>query len=206
MTACHIGLTGGIGAGKSEVARILADCGAVVIDADAIARSLLAPGGPAVADVEHAFPGVVSEGVVDRARLASIVFADDDALATLESITHPRVREETNRRVERALESDRCEGEPVVVIHDVPLIVEKGMQDQYQGVVVVWAPMDQRLARLSETRGMSHEDAMARIRAQASDEEREAVADVVVNNAGTLDDLDVEVRRVWEWCRSLCRN
>jgi len=80
------------------------------------------------------------------------------------------------------------------------------MQDQYQGVVVVWAPMDQRLARLSETRGMSHEDAMARIRAQASDEEREAVADVVVNNAGTLDDLEVEVRRVWEWCRSLCRN
>lgn len=187
-----VGLTGGIGAGKSTVARELARLGAVVVDADDVARAVVAPGTPGLAAVVAEFgPGILRpDGSLDRAALGRVVFADDGARRRLEDITHPLVAAESARRAEAAPPD-------AVVVHDVPLIVEKGLADRYDLVVVVGADEDVRVERLVRTRGVSHEDALARVRAQADDRARRAVADVWLDNSGTPEELLEAVRRLW---------
>ncbi|WP_152191007.1 dephospho-CoA kinase [Georgenia satyanarayanai] len=188
----RLGLTGGIGAGKSTVARELERLGAVVVDADMIAREVVAPGAAGLAAVVAEFgEGVLAaDGALDRAALGRIVFADPAARARLEEITHPLIAAETARRVA---------GLPAgtVVVHDVPLIVERGLADRYDLVAVVGADEEVRLERLVRDRGMSREDARARIDAQATDAERRAVADVWLDNSGSPEALLSQVRRLW---------
>lgn len=187
-----VGLTGGIGAGKSTAAREFERLGAVVIDADDVARAVVEPGTPGLAAVVAEFgPGVLrADGSLDRPALARIVFGDDGARSRLEAITHPLVAEESARRA-------RAAGERAIVVHDVPLIVEKGLAGRYDVVVVVGASEEVRMARLIAQRGMTPEDARARIRAQADDGARRAVADVWLDNSGTEEDLREAVRRLW---------
>lgn len=186
-----VGLTGGAGAGKSTVARRLAELGAVVIDADALAREVLEPGTDGLREVVRAFGEQVlrADGSLDRAALAAVVFADADRLRQLEQITHPRIAARTSELVTDAAAD-------AVVVHDVPLLVEKGMAPAYDLVVVVDAPVEQRVRRLV-ARGMSEPDARARISAQATVEQRRAVADVWVDNGGSTDDLIEQVDRLW---------
>lgn len=187
----RIGLTGGIGAGKSTVAGMLAADGAVVIDADAIARGVLARGTPGLAAVVAAFgDGVLGpDGSLDRPALGRVVFADDDSRLRLEEITHPLIGEETGRQMAEA-------GPDAVVVHDVPLLVEKGLAPAYDAVVVVEAPDELRLARL-EARGLPRDDALGRMRAQASSEQRAAVASYVIVNDSDEDGLRARVDEVW---------
>lgn len=188
----RVGLTGGIGSGKSTVSAELASLGAVVVDADRIARDVVAPGTPGLAAVAEAFDGVLRpDGSLDRAALGRIVFADPAALARLGAITHPLVAAESARQ-------EAAAGPGAVVVHDVPLIVENGLADRYDLVVVVGAPEEVRLARLVEHRGMDREDALARIRAQADDAARRAVADVWLDNSGTREELLAAVRALWD--------
>jgi len=186
----RIGLTGGIGSGKSTVAAQLAAHGAVVVDADRIAREVVAAGTPGLAAVVDAFgAGVLTDaGELDRPALAAVVFADADARRRLDAIVHPLVRE-------RATELERAAGDAVVV-HDVPLLVETGQAASYDLVLVVEADEADRVTRLVE-RGLTENDARARIAAQASDEQRRAVADVVLDNRGTPDELRIQVDRFW---------
>lgn len=186
----QVGLTGGIGSGKSTVARLLADLGAVVIDADAVARAVVAPGTPGLAAVAAAFPGVVVDGVLDRAALARRVFTDPDARATLEAITHPLIHAQTRALVAAAPPD-------AVVVHDVPLIVEKGLGERYDLVVVVGAGEDVRRQRLAQQRGMATAEIEQRLRSQASDDERRLVADVWLSNEGSLTELRDGVARLW---------
>jgi len=187
-----VGLTGGIGAGKSEVSRLLARYGAVLIDADRIAREVVEPGTPGLTAVVEAFgPGILSpDGSLDRPALGSIVFADPERLATLNAIVHPLVRT-------RSAELERAAGPGAVVVHDVPLLTENGLGPLYDLVVVVDAQPGTQLDRLLRLRGMTESDARARMAAQATREERLAVADIVVDNDGPLEDLEPQVRRVW---------
>lgn len=188
----RVGLTGGIGSGKSEVTGRLAARGALVVDADVLAREVVAVGTDGLAEVVEAFGGGVlaGDGSLDRPRLGQLVFGDDGARRRLEGIVHPRVRA---RRAEivAAVPAD------AVVVEDVPLLVEGGLHRDYDLVVVVDAPDDVRLDRLVRLRGMTEDDAKARIAAQASREERLAVADVVVDNRGALADLDPQVDALW---------
>lgn len=188
----RIGLTGGIGAGKSAVAKILADLGATIIDADAIAREVVAPGTPGLAAVATEFgPDVLSDDVsLDRKKLGRIVFADPSKLAALNAIVHPLVATRTQEIVD-SLPRD------AVQVHDVPLITENNLAHLYDKVLVVQAPVETRLRRLAATRGMSEEIARERMAAQATDEQRAAIADVVVINDGTLEDLRHRVSEVW---------
>ncbi|PYG02131.1 dephospho-CoA kinase [Georgenia satyanarayanai] len=188
----RLGLTGGIGAGKSTVARELERLGAVVVDADAVAREVVAPGTPGLAAVAAEFGEEVlaPDGALDRAALGRVVFADPAARARLEEVTHPLIAVETARRV-----ADLPPG--TVVVHDVPLIVERGLADRYDLVAVVGADEDVRLERLVRDRGMSRQDALARIAAQATDAERREVADVWLDNSGSPEDLLEQVRRLW---------
>ena len=187
-----VGLTGGIGAGKSEVARCLADLGALVIDADALAREVVAPGTPGLAEVVEAFGRDVlaPDGSLDRPAVARLVFADPAARQRLEGIIHPRVRARTAELV-GAAPAD------AVVVNDVPLLVEAGLAANFDLVVVVLAAETVRLARLTGGRGMPVEEARSRIAAQAGDEQRRAVADVVIVNDGTRQQLRDSVERVW---------
>lgn len=186
-----VGLTGGIGSGKSSVARILANLGAIVIDADAVAREVVEPGQPALTKLVERFgPGVLaSDGTLDRAAVAAIVFDDADARADLNAITHPAVGEEITRRIAGAPPD-------AVVIVDVPLLVESGMTRLYEMVLVVEASREVRLDRLEE-RGLTRADAEARMAVQASDDARRAIADVVIDNAGDLDALREHVTEAW---------
>jgi len=188
----RIGLTGGIGAGKSTVARELERLGAVVIDADVLAREVVAPGSAGLAEVVAEFgEGVLrDDGALDRPALGRIVFADPAARARLEAVTHPLIAAETARRLAELPEGS-------VVVHDVPLIVENRLAGNYDLVVVVGADEQVRLDRLVRDRGMAREDALARIRAQATDAERRAVADVWLDNSGTEEELLARVRRFW---------
>jgi dephospho-CoA kinase len=188
-----VGLTGGIGSGKSTVARELARLGAVVVDADAIARAVVAPGTPGLAAVVEEFGAEVlrPDGSLDRAALARRVFADDGARRRLEALTHPLVADES-RRLAEAADPD------AVVVHDVPLIVENDLAERYDLVVVVGADEDVRVDRLVRQRGMSREDALARVRAQADDAARRAVADVWLDNSGSESELLDAARRLWE--------
>jgi len=187
-----VGLTGGIGAGKSAVAERLAASGAVVIDADALSREVVAPGTEGLAEVVAAFGREVlaADGSLDRPALGRMVFGDEAARRRLESIIHPRVRARTAELVAAAPPG-------AVVVNDVPLLVEAGYRDRFQLVVVVQAPLEVRIERLARTRGMSRAEAESRIAAQATDEQRREVADVVIDNDGTLDDLRARVDAVW---------
>lgn len=197
----RVGLTGGIGAGKSAVATLLSEFGAVTVDGDRIARSLVAPGEPALADIVASFgPQVLlPDGQLDRAGLAGVVFADEPALARLDAIMHPRIAE----RAEQLMAAAAADGVDVVV-YDMPLIVENGTADDFDVLVVVQAPLATRLARL-EGRGISAEDARRRVARQATDEQRAAVADVLLDNSGDLTHLREQVRRVWDRLPEIAR-
>jgi dephospho-CoA kinase len=187
-----VGLTGGIGSGKSSVAARLAELGAIVVDSDVLAREVIAPGTDGFAEVVEAFgDGVVGpDGAVDRAALATVVFADEAARRRLESIVHPRVGARTAEVAASAPAG-------AVVVNDVPLLVEAGLADRYQCVVVVEAPRADRVARLVGQRGMAAAEAEARIAAQADDAARRAVADVVIVNDGTREQLRERVDEMW---------
>ncbi|GGT96083.1 dephospho-CoA kinase [Streptomyces violascens] len=188
-----VGLTGGIGAGKSEVSRLLVSYGAVLIDADRIAREVVEPGTPGLAAVVEAFgPGILSaDGTLDRPRLGGIVFSDPEKLATLNKIVHPLVGA-------RSAELEATAGSDSVVIHDVPLLTENGLAALYDLVVVVDAAPETQLDRLVRLRGMTPEEARARMAAQADRAQRLAVADLVIDNDGPLESLEPQVRKVWE--------
>lgn len=193
-----IGLTGGIGSGKSTVSALLRERGADVVDADAIVRELQRPGEPVFeAIVEHFGPGVVAgDGTLDRAALAEVVFNDSEALATLNRLTHPAVGARIAERVAEPRADD------AVVVLDVPLLVESGRYE-VAGLLVVDCPVEVAVARLVDQRGMDEADARARIARQASREERLARADHVIDNRGSLDELRAQVDAAWEWIRSL---
>ncbi|MFG1944463.1 dephospho-CoA kinase [Nonomuraea sp. NPDC048826] len=186
------GLTGGIGSGKSEVSKRLAAKGAVVIDADKIAREVVEPGTPGLARVVATFGDEVlrPDGSLDREKLGSIVFADQEKLAALNAIVHPLVGERVAR-----LQSEAPTG--AIVVYDVPLLAENGLAAMYDVVIVVDAADEVRIDRLAAHRGMAEKDAKARIAAQASREDRLAVADIVIPNEGSLDELDTRVEEVW---------
>lgn len=193
-----VGLTGGIGAGKSTVSAALAARGAVVIDADAIVRELQAPGGPVLAAMVDRFgPGILhADGTLDRQAVADLVFGDDAALADLNAIVHPAVGAEIARRLEAEAETDH------VVVLDVPLLVESGRSD-LAGLIVVDTDPEVAVRRLVEQRGFTEADARARIARQASREERLARADLVIDNNGDRAALEAQIDRVWDWIRSL---
>jgi dephospho-CoA kinase len=187
-----VGLTGGIGAGKSEVSKRLAAQGAVVLDADLIAREVVAPGTDGLAEVVAAFgPSVLGpDGELDRVQLGDVVFADKQKLATLNSIVHPRVGA-------RMRELEDAAGPGSVVVHDVPLIAENGLAGAYDLVVVVDVPPRIQLDRLVRLRGMSREQAQARMATQAGREQRLSIAGIVVDNSGSLAELDRQVGDLW---------
>lgn len=189
-----VGLTGGIGAGKSEVSRLLVSYGAVLIDADKIAREVVEPGTPGLAAVVDAFgPEILTaDGTLDRPKLGSIVFYDADSLARLNAIVHPLVGARS-RELERAAEADA----DAVVVHDVPLLTENKLAELYDVVVVVDASPKTQLDRLVRQRGMPESEARSRMAAQATREQRLAIADLVIDNDGPLEDLEPQVREVW---------
>ncbi|MEU2557925.1 dephospho-CoA kinase [Streptomyces longispororuber] len=191
-----VGLTGGIGAGKSEVSRLLVASGAVLIDADRIAREVVAPGTDGLARVVEAFGEDVlaADGSLDRPKLGSIVFADPAKLATLNGIVHPLVGA-------RSADLERAAAPDAVVVHDVPLLTENGLAPLYDLVIVVDASPETQLDRLTRLRGMTEDDARARMAAQATREKRLAVADIVIDNDGPLDDLAPRVAAVWQELR-----
>lgn len=192
-----VGLTGGIGAGKSEVSRLLGSYGAVVIDSDRIAREVVEPGTPGLAAVVAEFGEEVlaGDGGLDRPKLGRIVFGDEDRLRALNAIVHPRVRD-------RAAELQQSAGRDAVVVQDVPLLAENDLAPLYDVVVVVDVPPGTQLERLMGVRGMTEEEARARMAAQATREERLAVADIVIRNDGPLAELEPQVRRMWEELRT----
>ncbi|WP_019885393.1 dephospho-CoA kinase [Streptomyces purpureus] len=188
-----VGLTGGIGAGKSEVSRLFVSYGAVLIDADRIAREVVEPGTPGLAAVVEAFGAdiLTADGALDRPKLGAIVFADPERLAALNAIVHPLVGA-------RSAELAGAAGPGDVVVHDVPLLTENGLAPLYDLVVVVDASCETQLDRLVRLRGMTEDEARARMAAQATRAQRRAVADVLIDNDGPLEALEPQVRKVWE--------
>lgn len=189
----HVGLTGGIASGKSTVAAELVRLGAIVVDSDSLARTVVAPGSEGLLRVREAFgpSAIAADGTMDRAAVGRLVFADPEALQRLNGIIHPLVRAEGRRLVEEA-------GPDAVVVQDVPLLVETGQADAYDLVLVVEADAEERVARMVRDRGMTEADARARMAAQATDEQRRAVADVLIVNDAGLEDLRRTTRRVWD--------
>ncbi|MCQ9706179.1 dephospho-CoA kinase [Streptomyces sp. NEAU-PBA10] len=187
-----VGLTGGIGAGKSEVSRLLVEHGAHLVDADRIAREVVEPGTPGLAAVAEAFGKSVlaADGSLDRPRLGEIVFADPERRAVLNGIVHPLVGA-------RSAELQSQAPEDGVVVHDVPLLTENGLAELYDLVIVVDVEPQTQVERLVRARGMSEEEARARMAAQAGREERLAVADIVIDNEVSLDALRGRVAEVW---------
>ena len=189
-----IGLTGGIGSGKTTVASRLKTLGARIVDADKIAREIVEPGEPALAELAEAFDGVLNaDGTLNRAELARQAFATPEATEKLNSITHPRIRERTLERFAQA----RTEAVPVLV-YDMPLLIENGEYKKMDHVLVVDAEDEIRIDRLVNSRGLDEDDARRRIAAQISREERLAAADSVVDNSGTRDQLLQQVDTFWE--------
>lgn len=197
MSRVRVGLTGGVASGKSTVAAMFRDLGAVVIDADLLAREVVAPGTEGLAEVVAAFgPEVLTaSGELDRPVLGKIVFGDEAARRELEAIIHPRVRERGAR-----LEAEA--GPDAVVIHDIPLLAETGQASTFDAVVVVDVPVETQVERMVTLRGMSRDEAEARIAAQATREARRAVATYVIENTGTTEDLRDRVTEVFEALRS----
>ena len=194
-----VGLTGGIGSGKSAVSRLLAERGAVVLDADVIAREVVEPGTPALAEIVESFgPEVLRpDGSLDRPALGARVFADPALLSRLNAIVHPRVGERT-----AALLGEAAAAGAEVVVHDVPLLVENGLRDRYDVVVVVAADPSTQLDRLVRLRGMPAEEAEQRIAAQAPLADKLAVATHVVHNDGPIEELAPQVDRLWAALRA----
>lgn len=192
----RIGLTGGIAAGKSTVAAMLRERGAVVIDHDEIAREVVAPGTLGLDRVVERFgEGVLApDGSLDRAALGHIVFNDLQARADLGALLHPEIARVSAEREAMAVAADG----DALVVHDIPLLVETGQAEAHHIVVVVHAPADLRIRRLVEERGSSLPDARRRIAAQATDEERAAAADVLIDGAGSADDLRAQVDELWD--------
>jgi dephospho-CoA kinase len=188
----RVGLTGGIGAGKGEVARRLAAHGALVIDADEVAREVVAPGSQGLDEIIETFgPDVLRlDGSLDRTLLGEIVFSDAALRERLNAIIHPRVGQ-------RMSEIEQAAGEPEIIVHEIPLLAENGLAPAFDVVVVVDAPASMQLDRLVNRRGMPECQALARISAQATREERLAVATFVVDNSGSLSDLDKQVEALW---------
>lgn len=201
MLVYLIGLTGGIASGKSTVARRLVQHGAVLIDADVLARKVVEPGTPALQRIHEEFGDSVlrSDGSLDREKLGALVFHDEAARAKLNAIVHPAVRELGEKLKAEAVAADPN----VIIVHDIPLLVEAGRADEpFDMIVVVEAPKKTRVARLVDERGLAYEHAVARVESQASDEERRAVADVVIdtnvslaNTMGQVDDLWMQISK-----------
>jgi dephospho-CoA kinase len=187
-----VGLTGGIGAGKSEVSKRLVARGAVLIDADAIAREVVEPGSAGLAAIVREFGAgvLLPDGTLDRPKLGSIVFGDPERLAALNAITHPLIGRRSQERFEAAPED-------AIVVYDMPLLTEGNLASLHDVVIVVDVPVEVQIARLVERRGMTEADAKARIAAQASREQRRAIADHVIDNTGSLTELDARVDEVW---------
>lgn len=187
-----MGLTGGVASGKSTVSAMLRELGAVVVDADLLAREVVAPGTDGLAEVVEAFgEGVLTpDGELDRPAVAAVVFADEDARRRLEAIIHPRVRQ-------RGAELEASAGPDAVVVHDIPLLAETGQAASFDAVVVVDVPVETQVERMVELRGMSEEEARARVAAQATREQRLAIATHVIDNTGTLEDLRERVTEVF---------
>jgi dephospho-CoA kinase len=190
-----LALTGGIASGKSTIARRLAEHGAVIVDADAIVRDVQQPGSPVLAAIATEFGERMlrPDGSLDRAALGSAVFGDADAVARLNAIVHPAVRDESARRFAAAFAADP----DAIVVYDVPLLAEARLGDPWELIVVAHAPADLRRARLVELRGLSEADASARIASQVSDEERLSIADVVIDTADTMDETLRQVDELW---------
>ena len=193
-----LGLTGGIGSGKSTVSGMLAQRGAVIIDADAIVRELQAPGQPLLAELAAEFGGSIlnADGSLDRAGLAAAAFGDKEKVAALNRIVHPAVGREMNRRLEEQRGTDN------IVVLDIPLLAENPRKGLC-GVIVVDVPVDTAVERLMRHRGFSEEDARARVANQASRETRLAIADRVLDNSGSMDSLEQQVDEVWQWALTL---
>ena len=193
-----LGLTGGIGSGKSTVSAMLADRGAVIIDADAIVRELQAPGQPLLAELAAEFGDSIlgADGSLDRAALAAAAFGDKEKVAALNRIVHPAVGREMNRRLEEQRDTDN------IVVLDIPLLAENPRKGLC-GVIVVDVPVDTAVERLMKHRGFSESDARARVANQASRETRLAIADRVLDNSGDIASLESQVNEVWQWAQSL---
>jgi len=189
----RVGLTGGIGSGKSTVAARLAQLGAVVIDSDLLAREVVVVGSPGLARIVERFgPEVLGpDGALDRPRLGKLVFGDPAALADLNAIVHPLVRARSEARSAEAVA-----GGAVAVVHDIPLLVENQLAAGFDKVIVVEAPLQTRLQRLAG-RGLDIETARARIAAQATDEQRRGVADIVLDNSGSVAELIAQADAAW---------
>jgi dephospho-CoA kinase len=201
----EIGLTGGIGSGKSTVADMLVERGAVLIDADRIVRDLQEPGAPVFEAMVERWGNriVADDGSLDRAAVATIVFADEDELKAINDIVHPAVGEAMQARRDELKETD------AIVVFDIPLLVKSdgdAVEDRYshlQGIIVVDVDAELAVERLVSFRGFDAEDARGRIASQASREARRAVADVVIDNSGDLDSLGPQIDAAWEWAQSL---
>jgi dephospho-CoA kinase len=193
-----VGLTGGIGSGKSTVSAALAERGALIIDADAIAREVQAPGSAVLAELAERFGASVirDDGHLDRPALASIVFSDPDALKDLNAIVHPAIGAESNRRVLQARATDR------VVVLDIPLLTENP-REGLQGIIVVDVPVETQVERLVRHRGFDEADARARIAKQATREQRLATASFVVDNSGDIEALAPQIDALWQWLTAL---
>ncbi len=194
-----IALTGGIASGKSTIARRLAELGAVVVDADQIVRDVQSPGSDVLARISETFGDDVisADGALDRAALGAKVFGDRTLLEQLNAIVHPAVRAESQRRFDAAASDDPS----AVVVYDVPLLVEARVDDPWDLIVVAHAPAAVRRSRLVELRGFDERAAQERIDAQVSDERRLAIADVVIDTAGTLDETIAQTDALWERLR-----
>ncbi len=188
----RVGLTGGIGAGKSTVARVLTESGAHLVDADRIAREVVEPGSAGLARLTETFgDGIIgTDGALDRPALAELAFADDESRAALNAIMHPLIGERTQQRIDQAPEG-------AIVVQDIPLLVEGGMAPLFDLVLVVDLDAEIRLQRLVEFRGMAESDARSRMAAQATDAQRRAVADVLIDNRGTPEELEAAVHALW---------
>jgi len=191
-----IALTGGIAAGKSTIARRLAEHGAVIVDADAVVREVQEPGSVVLARIAEEFgPGVIrADGSLDRAALGAIVFGDDAAIARLNGIVHPAVRELSQARFAQA----RAAAPDAVIVYDVPLLVEARANDGWDLVVVAHAPASLRMKRLQTERGMSEAEAESRIAAQVDDDARLAIADVVIDTSGSMEETIAQTDALWD--------
>ena len=192
MSRVRVGLTGGVASGKSTVSAMLRDLGAVVVDADLLAREVVAPGTEGLAEIVAAFGDKVltPDGELDRPAMGAIVFGDEEARRRLEAIIHPRVRQ-------RSAELEAAAGPDAVVVHDIPLLAETGQAGTFDAVVVVDVPVETQVERMVRLRGMTEAEAKARISAQATREQRLAVATHVIDNTGTVEDLRDRVAEVF---------